>query len=110
MNMGFWCCIVLVPGFAATGLWFGIRKEKSARFVSGFNSLPKREQERYDKALLARDMRNTSFLWAGIMLTGALASLISPYFAIAAYISWVIVFFKDVHMDPHKAFEKYLMK
>lgn len=108
--MGFWCCIILVPGFAATGIQFAIFKEKMARFVSGFNSLSKREQELYDKAFLAKDMRNASFLWAGIMLIGALASLFSPYCAIVAYVSWIIVFFKDVHLDPHKAFEKYLMK
>lgn len=109
MNIGFWSCFVLVPVFGVMGVVFGLLKEKSSKFVSGFNMLPKEEQERYDKAYLARDMRNSCFLWTGIMLTGAVLSwMITSYMAIGAYIVWMILFFKDVHMDARKAFEKYL--
>ncbi|MBO5030633.1 MAG: hypothetical protein J6D08_01900 [Lachnospiraceae bacterium] len=60
MNIGFWCCIVLVPCF---------------------------------------------------MLAGALVSyFITSYAALIAFIVWGILFFKDVHIDAHKAFEKYLLK
>ena len=50
MNIGFWSCFVLVPVFGVMGVVFGLLKEKSSKFVSGFNMLPKEEQERYDKA------------------------------------------------------------
>lgn len=83
-------------------------KEKGAKLISGFNSLPKREQEKYDQAQMSKDMRNSFTLWTFIMLIGALASLHSGYAAIAAYVIWLILFFREVHLDPHKAFDKYL--
>lgn len=49
MNIGFYACIVLVPLFLIIGLLFGIFKEKSAKFISGFNSLTKEQQALYDK-------------------------------------------------------------
>lgn len=110
MKAGAWMCIVLAGGFGAIGILFGIFKEKSAQFISGFNSLPKLEPELYDKARMARDMRNSILLWALIMLIGAAGSFfLSDYFAIAAYIIWGVLFFKDIHLDTHKAFEKYLI-
>ena len=30
--------------------------------------------------------------------------------AIPAFIIWLVLFFKEVHFDTHKAFEKYLLK
>lgn len=111
MNIGFWMCIILVPCFLLMGLLFGIFKDKAAKFVSGFNSLPKEEQELYDKSSLSRDMQNSCFLWTSIMLIGALGSFfLTAYFAIIAYIVWGILFYKDVHLDAHKAFDKYLIK
>lgn len=108
MNMGFLLCIVLVPCFAVTSLIFGIMKEKSAKLISGFNTLPQKEQDLYNKAYMARDMRNSCVLWSLIMLIGAVCSYaISSYVAI---IAWGILFLKDVHLDAHKAFEKYLLK
>ena len=111
MNIGFWLCGVLVIPFVIIGVLFAIFKEKAAKFVSGFNSLPKEEQALYDKAHISRDIKNQCFTWAGIMLIGAVLSyFLTSYFAIAAYIVWGIVFFKDVHIDAKKAFEKYLIK
>lgn len=109
-NIGFVCCIVLVPIFGTIGILFAVLKEKSVKLISGFNSFSKKEQDLYDKNYLARDMRNQCFSWAGIMLIGALASLLWTYCAIAAYIVWGIFFFKEVHFDAHKAFKKYLLK
>ena len=40
----------MVPVFALAGLLFGILKERAARFVSGFSTLPKEEQEMYVRA------------------------------------------------------------
>lgn len=60
---------------------------------------------------MAKDMRNSCFIWAGVLFIGAMLSyFITPYFAIITYIIWAILFFKDVHFDIEKAFEKYLIK
>ena len=112
MNIGFWMCGVLVIPFAITGVLFAIFKGKAAKFVSGFNSLPKEEQVLYDKAYISRDMRNQCFVWASIMLIGAVMSyFLTPYMAIPAFIICLVFFFKEVHFDTHKAFENtYLSK
>ena len=53
-------------------------------------------------------MVNAGFLWGVIMLLGAAASWwLSGYAAIAAYGVWLILFFRDVHWDAEKAYEKY---
>ena len=111
MNVGFWLCEVLVITFSMIGVLFAILKEKAAKFVSGFNSLSKEEQALYDKAYISRDMRNQCFIWAAIMLIGAVLSyFLTPYMAIPTFVIWLVLFFKDVHFDPHKAFKKYLLK
>ncbi len=104
MNIGVWACAILaIP--------FSLLKEKGAKFVSGFNSLSETQQQRYDKAYISRDMRNQCFTWANVMVLGALCSyLFSPYLAIVAYIIWLVLFFKEFHLDAEKAFEKYLLK
>ena len=111
MNIGFWSCIILVLLFLIIGVLFAIFKEKAAKFVSGFNSFSKEEQALYDKAHISRDIKNQCFTWAGIMLVGAVLSyFLTPYMAIPAFIIWLVLFFKEVHFDTHKAFEKYLLK
>lgn len=111
MNLGFWMCGVLVPLFMIMGVLFAVGKEKAAKLVSGFNSLSKEEQALYDKARISKDMRNQCFTWAAIMAGGAtLSYFITAYMAIPAYVIWLIVFLKEVHLDAHKAFEKYLLK
>lgn len=112
MNIvGCWACGVLDIPFGIVGILFAIFKAKAAKFVAGFNSLSKEEQALYDKAYISRDIRNQCFLWAVIMLIGAILSyFVTPYMAILAFIIWLFLFFKDVHWDNHKAFEKYLMK
>ena len=111
MNIGFWLCGVLVIPFVIIGVLFAIFKEKAAKFVSGFNSLSKEEQALYDKAHISRDIKNQCFTWAGIMLVGAVLSyFLTPYMAIPAFIIWLVLFFKEVYFDTHKAFEKYLLK
>ncbi len=111
MNLGFWSCILMVPVFALLGIVFAALKEKSASIISGFNTLPKHEQEMYDKKRLVQDMRDLCFWSAAILLIGALLSyLITPYLAIPTFIIWLILMFRDAHIDPRKAFEKYLLK
>ena len=109
--IGFWSCIVLVIPFLIIGVLFAIFKEKAAKYVSGFNSFSKEEQALYDKAHISRDIRNQCFMSAIIMLAGALLScFLTSYIAIPTYIIWLVLFFREVHFDNHKAFEKYLLK
>ena len=97
--------------FVIIGVLFAIFKEKAAKFVSGFNSFSKEEQAMYDKAQISRDIRNQCFIWTVIMLAGAILScFLTPYMAIPTYIIWLVLFFREVHFDNHKAFEKYLLK
>ena len=111
MNIGFWSCIILVIPFLIIGVLFAIFKEKATKFVSGFNSFSKEEQALYDKAHISRDIRNQCFMSAIIMLAGALLScFLTSYIAIPTYIIWLVLFFREVHFDNHKAFEKYLLK
>lgn len=49
LNIGFWMCIALGSGLGFLALVFGIMKENAAKLVAGFNDLPKKEQEQYDK-------------------------------------------------------------
>lgn len=108
MNIGALICGALTIIFGIIGLIFALLKEKAAKLVSGFNSLSKEEQELYDQALISKDMRNQFFIWALTMLIGTILSYVfSPYLAILAFIVWLILFFREVHSDIHKAFEKY---
>lgn len=106
-GLGFYSCIVMVPAFWILALIFGIFKERAAKLLSGFNTLPEYEQEQYDRAWMARDERNNFLLWGGIMLAGAAGSLVWPYAAVPAYCLWLILFFKGVRLDARKAFQKY---
>lgn len=108
MNIGFYACIILAALFAIIGVLFLLLGEKGASLVSGFNTMPPEKRAQYDKKRLSRDSRNSFFLWAVILLAGALLSLfLSPYFAIPAFIVWLVFFFREVHLDEDKAFEKY---
>lgn len=110
MNIGFWFCIVLVPFFGILSIIFAIVKGNAVKLISGFNSFSEEERKLYDKERIAKDMRNKLFLWAVVMLIGALGSeFITIYFAMAAYAVWLVLFILDVHIDAHKAFEKYLL-
>jgi len=99
---------MLAVFFFVIAIIFALLKEKGALLISGFNTLPEEEREKYDKKKMSTDMRNALFLWSVILFSGAiLAYFISEYFAFIALAVWLIAFFKDVHIDPEKAFEKY---
>ena len=109
MNIGFVACIVLAILFLLMGIIFSLLKEKGAKYVSGFSAL--NHPEKYDKTSISLDMRNQCFTYALILFLGAILSyFISDYIAIPTYVIWGIVFFKSVHLDAEKAFEKYLIK
>ncbi len=108
MNLGFYMCVILVPVFGACAAFFALGKERAADFLSGFHFLPEEERAKYDRRRMAADARNDFVLWCVVMLFGALCSLwISGYAAVAAYVIWIFLFFKNVHMDMEKAFGKY---
>lgn len=109
MNIGFVACIILAVLFLIIGIVFALLKEKGAKYVSGFRTL--NHPEKYDKASISLDIRNQCFTYSLILFLGAILSyFISAIIAIPAYVIWVIVFFKSVHLDAEKAFEKYLIK
>lgn len=109
MNVGFVACIILAVLFLVLGITFALLKEKGAYFVSGFRTL--NHPEKYDKAYISLDMRNQCFTYALILFLGAILSyFIFAIIAIPTYVLWGILFFKSVHLDAEKAFEKYLIK
>lgn len=111
MNVGAWTCGVLVIPFAIVGVLFAIYKEKATKFVAGFNSLSEEEQAQYDKPRISRDIRNQCFTWSALMLVGVVLSwLFTAYMAVPVFFIWCVLFFREVHIDPYKAFEKYLIK
>ena len=92
-------------------LIFFIGKEKATGLLAGFNNLPKKEQAQYDRARMAKDTARDFAVWAVIMLAGTMASwLISQYAAFLAYLVWIVLLCKDIHMDARKAYRKYLLK
>ena len=108
MNIGFMACIVLGILFLIIGIMFALLKEKGAKYVSGFSTL--NHPEKYDKAYISLDMWNQCFIYSLILFLGAILSyFISAMIAIPTYIIWGLIFFKSVHLDAEKAFEKYLI-
>ena len=60
---------------------------------------------------MAKDSAGDFAMWALIMFIGALVSQwISQYAAMVAYVVWLVLLFKDMHLDARKAFERYLLK
>ena len=105
MNIWGIICLILAVIFSILAAVFALLKEKGALLISGFNTLSKEEREKYDKKKI---MRNSLFIWAIILFLGAILSYyISKYCAIIAIIIWIVIFFKDVHIDSEKAFRKY---
>jgi hypothetical protein len=108
MNIGFIVCLVMGGLFSLFAIIFALLKEKGAMLISGFNTLPKEERENYNKIKMSKDMRHSFLIWSAVFAIGAILSyVISSYIAIASLIVWLILFFKDVHIDTEKAFGKY---
>lgn len=108
MNVGVITCLILAVFFSILSIMFALLKEKSAIFISGFNSLSKDERDKYDKNKISLDMRNSLFIWAIILFIGAILSyFISKYCSIIAIAIWLIIFFKNVDINPEKVFNKY---
>lgn len=93
-------------------LLFAVLKGKAAILIAGFNTMPKEQRKQYDRERMSKDQRNSFILWAIILGSGSLLSELtsSQNVAIAAGIIWLVVFFRDVHLDEEKAFGKYKIK
>lgn len=110
MNIGAVSCAVMAAVFILPALIFILLKEKCAVLISGFNTLPKEERDKYNTKRMCLDMRNSMLVWIFIFAVGGLLSyLISAYISIAAFAVWLVLFFKDVRLDAESAFKKYLM-
>lgn len=108
MNIGFYACFGMAVIFGIMTIIFTALGEKAANLISGFNSLTKEQRALYDTNQMSKDQRNSMLIWTVIMVIGIVFSLfVSQYAAIIAFIIWLIVFFKDIHMDTEKAFGKY---
>lgn len=101
-------CLVFAGIFILMGILFAVLKEKGAMLISGFNTMPKEERELYDRKSMSRDMRNSLLLWAGVLGAGGILALFFGWFwAAGAGAVWLVLFFREVHLDARKAFEKY---
>ena len=110
MNLGVAACGILCLVFLVFALLFTVLGEKAAMLISGFNTMPKEQRELYDKAKMSREHRNAFLIWAAIQGAGAILSYcFMQYSAIGAFVIWLIVFFKDVHLEEEKAFGRYLL-
>ena len=108
MNIGTITCLILAVFFGIISIIFALLKEKGALLISGFNTMPKEEREKYDQKKMSIDMRNSLFLWTIILFAGAIsAHFISKYCAIIAIVVWLFIFFKNFRIDSEKGFEKY---
>lgn len=105
-------CGVMSIIFWGMALLFALLKGKAAILISGFNTMPKEQRKQYDRERMSKDQRNAFILWAVILGSACLLTELtaSKNAAIAAVIIWLVVFFRDVHLDEEKAFGKYKMK
>lgn len=94
--------------FLVLSMMFAVLEERGAMLVSGFNTMTEDQRMKYDREKVSMGMRNALFTWFVVFAVGAaLYYLVSPYFAIAAFAVWLILFFKVAHWDADKAFAKY---
>ena len=104
----FYVCTTLSVIFLLIAGLFAILRDKGVMLISGFNTFSNAQKDLYDKNKLVKDMRNSFLLWALILGIGAVLSYFgSQYLGAISIVIWIILFFKDVHWDVKKAFEKY---
>jgi len=85
-----------------------IFKEKACILISGYNFKTKKEREEYDEARLSKDERNFFFKCAIINFIGAITSIFFSELCFwIAFLVWLMYFFKNLHFNSEKAFDKY---
>ncbi len=101
-------CIILSLIFYSTSLIFYFGKGKSTKYISGFNSLSKKERENYDLDKIAKDFFNEMCLYANILFAGFLcANVIHQYVGIFFLMVFLILSIKNIKLDVRKSYEKY---
>ncbi len=100
------CLIGLI--FLIFAILFAVRKEKACKLIGGFNFFTEAQQAQYDKARLAHDYFKLFRLTAIVVFIGAALCLFLgwPVF-IATIAAMLFLVFRDFHINPEKAFEKY---
>ena len=107
MNIGFISCSLLGGLFLLLWLLFTLLGDRAALLISGFNTLPPEKRAQYDISRMCRDQRGAFLLWAAVLAAGAaLSRFVSQYCAIATFEMWLLPFFREVHFEGEKDFEK----
>ena len=100
------CFIGLI--FLIFTIIFAVRKEKACKLISGFNFFTEAQQAQYDKARLARDYFKLFRTLTIVVFAGAALCLVLGWSAFVAAIAILLfLVFRDFHINPEKAFEKY---
>lgn len=111
LNIEVIVCLVFVIIFTVILCVFSILGKNATILISGFNLKSKEEREKYDIEEMIKDYKKSMLIWIVIFFIGAIGSYyISKYFSIISFVIWLIIFFKDVHLDEEKAFGKYKIK
>ena len=101
-------CLIVACIFAVLWYFFSLLKGKAAIFISGFNSFSKEKREKYDMDRMVKDQADSFALWTVVLFAGFILGLTVHAFCSAfLFVTWVLIFFRDVHLDADEAFEKY---
>ncbi len=94
--------------FLVFAIVFAVRKEKACNLIGGFGFFTEAQQAQYDKARLSRDYFKLFRTLTIVVFVGAALCLVLGWWAFAAAIViMLILVFRDFHINPEKAFEKY---
>lgn len=94
--------------FLTFAILFAVRKEKACKLIGGFNFFTEAQQAQYDKTRLAHDYFKLFRTLTIVVFTGAALCFVLGWWAFAAAILiMLILVFRDFHINPEKAFEKY---
>lgn len=99
-DCGMYICGTVVFLFAAQG--------KGSDFYLWLQFLFQRKREKYDMDRMVKDQADSFALWTVVLFAGFILGLTVHAFCSAfLFVTWVLLFFKDVHLDADEAFEKY---
>ena len=94
--------------FLTFAIIFAVRKENACKLIGGFNFFTEAQQAKYDKTRLARDYFQLFRMLTIVVFAGAALCLVLGWPAfVAAVAAMLFLVFRDFHMNPEKAFEKY---
>ncbi len=114
MNSETVICLLVAGIFLFFAIIFAILKEKVTTLITAFNTMPRHEQEKYNKLKISESYRNSFLIWATCFFVGAVLSyFMGGYIIIPTFAVWLLILLKDYRKkyngNPQKAFEKYLL-